>query len=114
MRGQLKLKATNVSQDWLRNNQFIYSRAFSDKDDPVYIHKFSVYKWGLVATLEAEIRIHLNDGHGTLDVYDIAGLTRGLYAPFYYRADDEHQDFVEDIVKNINKECRRLNIVIDS
>lgn len=111
--GQLKLRATTVDQNWLSSNQFYYSRAFSDTDDPVYIHRFPVYKWGLVATLEAEMRVHINDKSVTVDVYDIAGLTRGLYAPFYHKIDTVHDDFVDKIMKNINKECRRLQIVND-
>lgn len=111
MAGQLKLKATTVNENWLKVNQFQYSRAFSDDDDPVYVHRFPVYKWALVATLEAEMRLHLKDYLVTVDVYDVAGLTRGMYAPFYYEADTVHRDFIDEIMKNIKKECRRLNIV---
>ena len=109
--GQLKFRATNTSQEWLRNNFFSYSKAFSDAEDPVFIHRFPVYKWGLVATLVAEMRMHLSNGLVTVDVYDVAGLTRGYYAPFYYNADCGHDSFISDITDNIFKECRRLKLV---
>lgn len=109
--GQLKFKATNTDQEWLANNFFYYSKAFSDEDDKVYIHKFPVYRWGLVTTLVAEMRLHTQNNLVTVDVYDVAGLTRGYYAPFYYEADTVHTSFVAEITKNIHEECRRLELV---
>lgn len=109
--GQLKYKATVYSQDWLKNNNFIYSRGFSEPDDAVYVHRFPVYKWGLVATLEGEMRLHTKDQYVTVDVYDVAGLTKSVYAPFYYQPDSIHKGFVDEITENIEKECRRLSFV---
>lgn len=109
--GQLKYKATVYDRDWLNDNGFRYSRGFSEEDDQVYVHRFAAYRWGLVATLEAEMRLHTKDGLVTVDVYDLAGLTRGIYAPFYYRADTVHDGFVKEIIKSIEKECRRLKLV---
>ena len=108
--GQLKYKAISTSQEWLAENSFFYSKAFSDPDDLVFIHRFPVYKWGLVATLVAEMRLHINNGLITIDVYDVAGLTRGYYAPFYHAADNIHKDFIEEIIDNIKKECERLKL----
>lgn len=109
--GQLKYKSNTTSQEWLRNNGFFYSKGFSEDDDIVYVHKFPVYRWGLIATLEGEMRLHIQTGMVTVDVYDVAGLTRGVYAPFYYQADGIHDGFVKQIVENIEKECRRLGFV---
>lgn len=106
--GQMKYKATIASQEWLRNNGFFYSRGCSEEDDTVYVHRFPVYKWGLVATLEGEMRLHTKDLLVTIDVYDVAGLTRSVYAPFYYQPDGGHKGFVDEIMENIKKECERL------
>lgn len=108
--GQLKYKSAITDQEWLKNNNFIYSRGFSDAEDPVYIHRFPVYRWGLIATLEGEMRLHTVDGLVTVDVYDVSGLIRSMYAPFYYQADSAHKGFVEEIQESIEKECRRLKL----
>lgn len=106
--GQLLYRAFNVDAEWLKNNDFIYSRAFSDDEDRVFIRRFAAFKWGSTITLEAEMRIHSIDNSVTIDVYDRCGLTRGLYAPFYYESDTCHRDFVEEIVCTIDKECKKL------
>lgn len=106
--GPLRYKATVINPDWLKENNFKYSRAFSEPDDPVYIHRFPVFRWELVTTLEAEMRLHIKDGYVTVDVYDGSGVTRGVYSPFYYEADTVHRDFVDIIMKNIEKERKKL------
>ncbi len=110
--GQLTYHATVYDKGWLERNCFFYSRVFSDPDDPVYIHRFPAYRWGLITTLEAEMRLYTKDGTVTVDVYDGSySYTRGFYAPFYYDADECHKDFVEEVIKTINKECKRLGFV---
>lgn len=106
--GQLKYRTSYISKKWLEDNSFSFSRTFSDEDDPVYIKRLPVYKWGEITTIEAEIRLHIKTFVATVDVYDGSGWTRGLYAPFYYQADYGHGDFVKEITENIEKYCRKL------
>ena len=106
--GQLKYRASYVNKKWLEDNCFSFSRAFSDEDDPVYIKRFPVYKWGEITTIEAEIRLHIKTYEAIVDVYDGSGWTRGLYAPFYYQADYGHADFVQEITENIENYCKKL------
>lgn len=108
--GQLLYQATSVNSAWLNDNEFVYSRAFSDEDDKVYIRRFPVYKWDTITTLVAEMRLHTIDNIVTIDVYDGRGFTRGIYAPFYYEADYCHGDLVYEITQNIDKECQKLGM----
>ena len=112
--GQLRYRATKVDAEFLKNNFFFYSNAFSDPDDAVYVHRFPVYKWGSITTLEAEMRLHMRDWHVTVDVYDGQNtMTRGIYAPFYYQADYGHDEIVTLLIRNIEKERKRLGLVGD-
>lgn len=106
--GQLKYRASTVNNKWLEDNYFSFSRTFSDEQDPVFVKRFPVYKWGEITTLEAEIRLHIATFEATIDVYDGSGWTRGLYAPFYYQADCGHTCFVQEIITNIEKHCKKL------
>lgn len=109
--GQLHYHATRVDQKWLEDNRFYYSRAFSDSEDPVYVKRFPVFKWGEITTLEAEVRLHIVTQNATIDVYDGSGWTRGIYAPFYYRIDTVHDDFVQVITQNIESCCKKLEFI---
>lgn len=110
--GQLTYKASKVNPNWLKGNNFFYSRSFSDADDPVYIRRFPVFRWGEISTLEGEMRLYINSLIVTIDVYDGGNtLTRGVYAPFYYEPDSGHRTFVEEITKNIEMECEKLGFV---
>ena len=112
--GQLRYRATKVNAEFLKENFFFFSNAFSDSEDAVYVHRFPVYKWGTITTLEAEMRLHTKTYIVTVDVYDGQNtMTRGIYAPFYYRADDCHDEIIDSIIKNIDKECERLGFVSD-
>lgn len=108
--GKLVYRAVNVDPNWLNKNDFFFSRTFSDEDDKVYIHRFPVYRWSTVTTLEGEMRYHTMDDTVSVDVYDGWGLTRSLYAPFYYEADSCHRDFIDEIVRAIEKESLRLGL----
>ena len=109
--GQLVYQATRSDANWLRENYFIFSRTHSDEEDKVFIHRFPVYKGGNVTTLEAEMRLHTINNKVTIDVYDGTGISRGIYAPFYYRADSCHDEIVDLVNKKIQKECDRLGMV---
>lgn len=86
----------NITKSWLKNNGFQYSRVYSNDDEQVYYYKFPVYQYHTYVTLECEIRITLNNGEVSIDIFDSD--TKEKYAPFYF----EEQEAYEYMVKIIN------------
>jgi hypothetical protein len=107
---QLKYKATTINKDWLLENNFFYRKSMSDETDSVYTHRFPVCKYSSIPTLEAEMNLRISYATVSIDVYDGNGWTRGIYAPFY-REDESYTDFIDQIMKQINKECEKLGLI---
>lgn len=96
-----------LTPHWLEKNYFYWSRIYSDNENPVYFHRFTVWNYGNAGVIEAEIRIDYNTGDVKIGCYD--GGTRALYASFYCR-DIGNNEVVVKIDEKIRAECERLGI----
>lgn len=113
--GQTKYRATEYSKNWLAKNGFVFSKAFSDADNPVYIRRESILRWSTMFTLEAEIRVSHKNGAVAIDIYDGPNImTRSKFAPFYYEPgydDYLHNECLDKIHKKLAKLCSSLGFV---
>ena len=104
---KLYISKKKLNAHWLEKNHFYWSRIFSDADNPVYFHRFTVWNYGNAGVIEAEIRIDINTGNIRLGCYD--GGSRSLYASWYSR-DIGNSDVVKKIDEKIIDKFKELGI----
>jgi len=99
----------NPTRTWLINNNFKYSRIFSDEEQTVYTHRFPVHKYGCFVTLECEIQMDVSNGRIIdINVYDYG--SRSLYAPFYYSEYGNYTLMLNSINNKILNKFKKLGI----
>lgn len=101
-------KKDNVDRQWLKQNDFRYSRTYSDSESDAYLRRFPVYKYGSCCTLEGEILIYVETGEVKINVYESG--TNDIYAPFYNVEYGNYDSLLKIIDKYIYAELKRLNI----
>lgn len=101
-------KKDNVDRQWLKQNDFRYSRTYSDSESDAYLRRFPVYKYGSYCTLEGEVLIYVETGEVKINVYESG--TNDIYAPFYHVEYGNYDSLLKIIDKYIYAELKRLNI----
>ena len=99
----------NPTRTWLINNNFKYSRIFSDDEQTIYTHRFPVHKYGGFVTLECEIQMDVSNGRIIdINVYDCG--SRSIYAPFYYLEYGNYTTILNSINNKILAKFNKLGI----
>lgn len=99
-------KMRDHSRQYLVNHGFYFKPELSNDDSTIYVHRFPVYKWGSVCTLECEFLVIIETGEVQINVFDYN--TRYKYASWYIN--DSTSEIVPEIDKKIDEEMRRLKI----
>lgn len=106
---RLKAKFSNdITKRWLENNKWYYSKMLSTEEETIYTYRFAVYTYGIHTTLECEFMVSYQTKLIDINIFE-AG-SRTLYAPFYYQEYGNYDSIMSIIIKNIEKEMRRMNI----
>ena len=96
------------NEDWMYKQRFRFSEKFSSHNETVFTKRFPVWRQGDNITLEAQIRITLETGEVSVDVYDVS--FRGRYAPFYLKP-SYYNDLLAKIDERINAELDKCRII---
>jgi hypothetical protein len=93
-----------------RKSQWSFSRDFSDADNQIYIHTFTVLKDEISgkSTLIGELIYNATEGVVKVKVYDSNHET--IYAPFYNRYYGNFSEILDKCQVSINRELKRLGI----
>lgn len=106
---QTKYYKKDLTESWLIENNFSYSKIFSNDEQTIYTHKFPVHKNDCFVSLECEIQIDIANGNiVNTNVYD--GGTRSLYAPFYYTEYEDYTFLLKSIHNKILSKFDKLGI----
>lgn len=97
----------NVTKDWLKQNNFHYSRIYSDIETEAYTYRFPVYKYNAKVILECELVLYEDTGEVKINVYD--NNYNSKCAAFYCES-NVYNKFVSKIEKKIKNEIRKLGI----
>lgn len=103
-----KLYRKSITKSWLNKNHFKYSSFLSEKDSDCYTLRFPVYRWQVITTIEAEIKVFLQQNIIKLDLYD--GQTRDIYAPYYYQEFGNYDSIMNKINDAINEKLTKIGI----
>lgn len=93
-----------ITNKFLEQNNFRYSKTFSDNTDSIYIYRFNVWRYGNAGILEGEIMLNSSTGELNVGCYDYG--TRYAYASWYCRkyGKNEIVDIIDEKIQNeLNK-----------
>ncbi len=97
-----------LSEKWLISNGFTYNRLYSDEEIEVYTYRFPVYKYGIFAILDAELKVVVGENCIQINVFDHNTINR--YAPFYYCEYGNYDKVLKIINNNIRKQVDKFGI----
>ena len=92
---------------WLFNNNFKYSREYSDADSDAYVHTFSICKYKFLPLYECLLILYADNGEVIIKVQD---KNKNALPQFYYDSQNNYTKFIEKLERVIVKELRRLGI----
>lgn len=98
----------DLTEEWLRENNFHYSNTFSTADEKAYYYQFPVYKYGIQILLVAEIVVYATTHDVTVNIYNNKDHSR---ASEFYTNSIIYDSFVRKVEKKILREMKKIGIV---
>lgn len=103
---KLKIKPLPLPLD---EAAWYYNKYLSEEyEEPVFIHRFPVYKYNKTTLLEGEFILYKDRTKIKINVIDRADGT--LYTPFYIYEYGNYEPLLKIINKNIKQEIKKLGI----